>query len=292
MSNTSKPWAAPDFDPFTQNFTLFSENGEIIKTDLTEVDFLINYGVRLAINYGSQIGASIVLLLVLLLLTKREKRRSAIFIMNTICLVINIIRSVLQCRYLTGSYWSIYSQLAGDSSKDAVSDKANTVASNTMTLLLVICIMASLSMQVWVVCKTTPTLQRVAIMGITSALALVAIGYRFATAVIASHSAIIAKEMFSYHGLLNQMTIFQALAIWGYCVIFTLKLGYALVQRRKLGMTQFGPMQIVFIMGAQTMVIPGMSSHYSPTSPLLTSNQPSSQSSNSTNPSQNSDHRL
>lgn len=251
----------PNFDPFEQNFTLIGRDGLPFAVSMTDINELREYGVRLSINYGTQIGASIILLVMLLLLTRAEKRRSTIFLMNALCLTINIVRSVLQCRYLTGNYFNVYTILTSDLGRATTADVANTVASNTMTLLLVICIMASLSMQVWVVCKTAPLWQRISIMGVTTAIALVAVGYRFAVCVISNNLAVKREPygMAGYQWLLDQMSIMQAVAIWVYCAVFTAKLGYALVSRRRMGMTQFGPMQIVFIMGAQTMVIPGSS---------------------------------
>lgn len=263
MSSTSNANIPLDYNPFVQNFTLIQGDGQPILIPMAEVDHFRLYGVRLAINYGSQIGASAILLLVLLLLTKSEKRRSWIFIMNALCLFLNTVRSILQCTWLTGNQYNIYSQLTGDATHDTWHDHANTVASNTMTLLLVICVMVSLSMQVWVVCITTPMIQRIIIMVTTSIIALIAIGYRFAVAAISNALVFSNGDMYSRRNLLVTMTIFQAVAIWAYCVVFMFKLGYALIQRRKLGMTQFGPMQIIFIMGAQTMFIPGALPSYS-----------------------------
>jgi pheromone alpha factor receptor len=260
MSTGASPTPSPDFNPFNQPFTLIGGDGVAFNATMGDVNHLGEYGIRLAINYGTQLSASVVLLLLLLLVIRREKQRSAIFTLNALCLSINFIRSLLQCLYLTGNYWNMYSQLAHDASRDSWKDKANTVASNTFTLLLVICIMISLSMQVWVVCKTASTIQRMVIMCTTSAMALVAIGYRFAVTVISNHLAMESQSMSSYVSLLDQMTIMQAVAIWLYCAIFTAKLGHALVQRRKLGLTQFGPMQIVLIMGLQCMIVPGMAS--------------------------------
>jgi pheromone alpha factor receptor len=249
----------PNFDPFTQNFTVYNGDGEQFVLNMGDIDYLRMYGIRLAINYATQIGASIILLLVLIILTKREKRRSGVFIMNALCLFVNVIRSILQCCYLTSSFWNFYSQLTYDTSHDTWASRANTIASNTMTLLLVICVMISLSMQAWVVCITTPMVQRIIIFGITTTLALIAVGYRFAVTVISNIKTMQDGDMLAYQHLVNMNNIFQAIAIWSYCAVFTFKLGYAILQRKKLGLTQFGPMQIIFIMGAQTMVIPGMS---------------------------------
>ncbi|KAF2005666.1 hypothetical protein P154DRAFT_570966 [Amniculicola lignicola CBS 123094] len=256
--NNNNNIVPPDFDPLSQTFTLLLPDGTPFNASMADVQYLVTSSVRTSINYGTQIGTSIILLLVLLLLTRRDKRRSALFIMNALCLAINAIRSILQVVYFDSNWWNVYTLLSGDYSRVTSMDRANSIASNTLTLLLVICILISLSMQVWVVCTTTPMIQRIAIMSMTTAIALIAIGYRFALVIInnariADNSGIADKV-----GLQKTVVIVQTVAIWVYCAIFTFKLGHALIQRRRLGMTQFGPMQIIFIMGCQTMIIPAI----------------------------------
>ncbi|KAF2122722.1 fungal pheromone mating factor STE2 GPCR-domain-containing protein [Lophiotrema nucula] len=258
MSNSTNTTLPPDFDPYTQPFELLLPDGTPFQSSMGDIDFFRLFGIRLAINWGTQIGASIILLAVLLLLTKREKRFSLIFIMNALCLLINAIRSILQCIYLVGPFYDFYALLSGSFDRVHRDDQANTIASNVMTLLLVICIMISLTLQVWIVCVTTPKLQRLVIMMVITAVALVAVGYRFAVVVISNARTLQNLGMDDYSWIVTDLNITQAVAIWVYCAVFTYKLGYALVQRRRLGMTQFGPMQIIFIMGCQTMVIPGI----------------------------------
>ncbi|KAF2686983.1 hypothetical protein K458DRAFT_297423 [Lentithecium fluviatile CBS 122367] len=247
-----------DFDTHTQDFTLIDQNGEEFTTNMAEVEYLRQYGIRVAINWATQIGASIVLLLVLLLLTRREKRRSSIFIMNCLCLVLNIIRSLLQCLWLTTEMFNPYAILAGDYSRITSADRANTIASNTILTILLACIMVSLSLQVWVVCVTAKPMHRFLIMGGTTLAACVAVGYRFAVTVISNIRTMQDLGMGDYDSLVTDMHITQAVAVWLYSCVFTFKLGYALLQRKRMKMTQFGPMQIIFIMGCQTMVIPAL----------------------------------
>jgi pheromone alpha factor receptor len=197
-----------------------------------------------------------------MVLTKAEKRKSGIFIMNTICLFVNTCRAIVQALWLTGNWFNPYAFLSFDSSHINRGDIANSVAANVLTMILYIGVMISLSLQVWIVCITTPKLQRFLIMGITTLIALIACSYRFAITVISAQQTIAMNPdgMEPYQGILTITTILTTTAIWSYCVVFTFKLGFAIVQRRQLGMTQFGPMQIIFIMGCQTMVIPGTSS--------------------------------
>jgi pheromone alpha factor receptor len=257
MSTTTNSTVPPDFDPYTQAFRLLGPDGTPFSITVADLDYWRLYGVRLAINYGSQIGATSILLFMLLLLTKSEKRRSWIFILNALCLVTNTVRSILYSLFLTGNYFNPYAIFSGDYSRVTSSNRATTIAANTMTLIVVILVMMSLGMQVWVVCITTPKIQRIFIMSVTTIFALFAVGYRFALTVIGNALAMKDEGLENHTGLQKQTQIFITVAIWIYCLVFTFKLGDAIFQRRKLGMTQFGPMQIIFIMGCQTMIVPG-----------------------------------
>ncbi|OAL48990.1 hypothetical protein IQ07DRAFT_569186 [Pyrenochaeta sp. DS3sAY3a] len=246
------------FDPWMQPITLYFQDGTNFTIGVEDLDNYRLYGCRLAINYGSQIGASVILLLVLLLLTRAEKRKSFIFLANAFCLTANTIRCILLCRFLTGSMWHPYSQFAGDWSRVTTSDLATSVASNTMTLLVTILIMVSLSLQVWVVCVTTAPFQRYMIMAVTSVMACIAIGYK-ATAVIYNiKQALLFEPIEPYKNYIGTSYVTQAASIILFSCVFTYKLGYAIIQRRRLNMPQFGPMQVVFIMGCQTMLIPAI----------------------------------
>ncbi|KAF2126940.1 hypothetical protein P153DRAFT_345676 [Dothidotthia symphoricarpi CBS 119687] len=248
----------PSFDAWEQQITLLHQDGSNFTVTMTDFEFYRLYGIRRAINVGSQIGASIILLLVLLLLTRSEKRKSWIFVMNALCLVTNAVRCILSCTFLTGNFWHPYAQASGDWSRITSSDLATTVATNTMTLIVTILVMVSLSLQVWVVCITTIPVYRYFIMGITTLVALIAVGFKFAVIIISNEQTLKWNDMLPYQDLISTSYIMQAVAIWLFSCVFTWKLGHAIIQRRKLKMPQFGPMQIVFIMGCQTMIIPGI----------------------------------
>jgi pheromone alpha factor receptor len=260
-----------DFDTHTQTFTLITSDGQNVTANLGELDYYRQYGIRVAINWGSQIGASIVLLLVLLLLTPREKRKSHIFVMNCVCLVLNAIRSILQCIWLTTEYMNPYVLATGDYSRIKPSDRANTIATETLLLLLTICIMVSLSLQVWVVCVTTKPLHRIIAMCITGLLATLAVALRFAVCALTNVHYMKDESMTGYNNTVLAMHIAQAAAVWAYALVFTWKLGIAMHQRRRMRMTQFGPMQVIFIMGCHTLIIPGMSSYACHTEALTNS---------------------
>lgn len=259
MSSMEYSPLPPGFDLWTQNITLFLADGSTFNVSMNDVNNYRLYSTRLAISYGTQVGASILLLLVLLLLTRSEKRKSSIFILNALCLVGNSMRCIFSCCFLTGNLLHPYTQLSGDPSRATTSDLAVSVASTTLSFVVTTLVMASLSLQVWVVCVTTSKLQRILIMGVTTAMALVSVGYKFAFMFISNRATVHLTSLPVDDRLGAGSYITQAAAILLYSCVFIWKLGDAIVQRRRLKMLQFGPMQIVFIMGCQTMVIPGMS---------------------------------
>jgi pheromone alpha factor receptor len=170
----------PDFDRWTQNIYLINGHGDNVTLSMQAMDAYRLFGFRLAINYGCQVGASIMLLLVLLLLTRAEKRKSYIFVLNASCLFLNAIRCILLCTWVTSSYNNPYTLLVEDYSRITSGDKATQVVQHIITVLVTIMVLVSLCSQVWIVCVTTPPLQRNIIMGVTSTIGCVALGYRIA----------------------------------------------------------------------------------------------------------------
>lgn len=244
------------FDPWHQNVTMYAPDGSILIVSMDQVNEYRLYSSRISISFGSQVGASFVLLLVLILLTRSEKRKSLIFILNALCLFVNTIRLIFASCYLTGNLMHPYNLLSGVYLTTAT-DLAVSITSNILTFVVLALVMASLSLQVWVACVTTSMVQRVFIMGVTTAMALISLGFKFAF-LVASTVATLQLVDRGVDKLSACSWITQAVAILLYSCVFTWKLGYAIVQRRRLNMLQFGPMQIVFIMGCQTMFVPGM----------------------------------
>lgn len=244
------------FDPWHQDLTMYAPDGSILTVNMDLVNEYRLYSSRLGISFGSQVGASFVLLLVLILLTRSEKRKSLIFILNALCLLVNTIRLIFSSCYVTGNLMHPYNLLSGVY-RTTNTDLAVSITSNTLSFVVLALVMASLSLQVWVASVTTSKLQRAFIMGITTAMALVCLGFKFAF-MVASHIATLQLVDRGVDKLSACSWITQAVAILLYSCVFTWKLGYAIVQRHRLNMLQFGPMQIVFIMGCQTMFIPGM----------------------------------
>ncbi len=245
------------FDPFSQSFTLITPNGPVSVT-IPDLDDFASYNIEICVNFGTQIGASVVLLIVLLLLTKTNKRQSSIFIINTVSLILNIIRNVLQCLYFTGPFSETYAYFGQDYSQVQTKDYAMSVTATVLLFIVLCCVEASLCLQVRVICVTIRQLYRRFIFASSILIALMAIGFHLVYMIENAENIVRAVSQVPIEWLASTNNIVTSVSICWFCAVFVTKLGFALNQRRKLGVGQFGPMQIIFIMGCQTLIVPGM----------------------------------
>ena len=245
------------FDPFQQTFTLQNTSGSPFNVSLGDLDGFRLFGSQECIVMGVQIGACAILLIILILLTKPDKRTSAIFVLNSLALMFDIIRCVLESVYWTGPFVSTYAYLGQDFSQVPTGVYAQQVIGTVCTLLLQLCVEISLCIQAYVVCVNIRRTYRRGIIVISVLIALAALSVRFAL-MIENDIYIVKAEQESGLGLLDDAAnITTTICICWFCAIFVGKLGFALRERKKLGMEQFGPMQIIFIVGCQTLLIPG-----------------------------------
>ncbi|KAF6240344.1 hypothetical protein HO173_001955 [Letharia columbiana] len=266
--------AATPFDPYSQSFTLQASDGTLFNVSIPNLDYFVNYNTQICINYGAQTGASIILLAVLLLLTKPDKRASPIFIVNVSSLALNIVRNVLQCLYFTGPFTETYAVFSGDHSRVHTGDYATSVTATVFTLLVLVCVEISLCLQTRVVCVTVRQLYRKIIFAASVVIALLAIAFRLALCIENSIAIVQAKVDGPLQQLASATNITESISICWFSAVFVTKLALALNERRKLGLVQFGPMQIIFIMGCQTLVVPALFStlQYAVNNPALYSN--------------------
>jgi pheromone alpha factor receptor len=208
------------------------------------------------INYASQIGASAIMLLVVLLITKESKRKSPIFFLNVISLILSTLRSLLQTLYWVGPFSESYAYFSGDFSAVPRSAYANSVAAVTLTLLLLMCVEGSLVLQTNVVTTTLSPIYRYPILMLSLIISLLAIGFRFALTIQNAKAILATQTAYGIFWLGSAALITETISIWFFCAVFVAKLGWTVWRRRMLGLRQWGPMQILSIMGGCTMIVP------------------------------------
>ena len=246
------------FDPSLQQFNITSRDGTSVPVSIGDLNDFNYYSVKICINYAAQLGASLMLIIALIGLTQKDKKQSPLFLINVGSLVINFIRLLLLCLYYTSSYSEIYATFTGDLSAILPIDTSNSVGAIVISLVLVIMIQVSLFLQSQVVCVTLRRLHRLAL-GVFSALVgALAVVFRFLFAVSNIRAVLNGDNMDAVQWLDWLANATLTVSIGWFCLVFVGKLGYAIWQRRKLGLTGMGAMDVIFIMGCQTLVIPCM----------------------------------
>ena len=274
----------PAFDPWNQLVNITWPDGTTtVSVPLHDVMALQRSAVYQAISGGLQTGAAFLLLIVLLLVTNKEKRRSWVFILNVLALVFTIGRGVISFAVFDGPFFNFYRWILRyyDGTDDA---KAVSAAGEVVTFLITVTIEMSLVLQVRIVCCNLTALQQLGINMLNMLVAFVVSALRFSLMVLNIAWAIEGIEQQTLRQfemvstLASAANITLVISIGISSVIFCAKLAFAIRSRRSMGMTQFGPMQIIFIMGCQTMCTPRKSIG-SMKRAVLTSSQSSSPSS-------------
>lgn len=266
MSNSNQPSyyvANPDFDVQVQPFQLKYPDGvHQFTATIDSITGLQRLAVQTGMVFGVQMGVSIVLILILALLTKPEKRRSAIFILNQAALVCLFIRAVLMCATVLGPFYNYYNFEASYFPHVHKAQRISVVC-EVFSFLTTAAVELSMMFQVRVVCCTLRAVWRNVVTAACLLVALFVCSVRFGLMVLNADYGIVhvdtstQQQLSNISSLASLNNICTVASIFFFSVIFCTKLGHAIHHRRKMGMKQFGPMQIIFVMGCQTMFIPG-----------------------------------
>lgn len=245
---------SPDFNPFSQPFTLFLRDGSNVTVPLDLIDQVRTENIKWTTIFGTQIGACSLLLIILAILTKPDKRRAPLFFVNLASIALIIVRSALLIEFVLGPWSNAYRFYTGDYDGIAQSAFHKSIASTIMQMLLNICIMVSLVLQVRVVYASNPKANTIMTL-MSTALACVTLGVYLK--VVRENIDTILNSTYYQTRTYYISRILFASTICFFTLIFVAKLGMAIWSRRILGLQKFGPLQIIFIMGCQTMIIPG-----------------------------------
>jgi pheromone alpha factor receptor len=245
------------FDPYTQNLTFIGPGDVPINATVDFIDMYIQYGVQSCANMGAQLGATIITLIILLMLTPPGKRRSPVFILNSTALVSNIAWLVSSLVFFSTQWFEIYNIATGDFSNVSTSAYANAVIQCISENIMFAAIYGSLGLQVNVIFTGTREIYRWMVLASTLIVSLVSYGFHLAQWVYNMEDIMSSQSNANFEWLQNINTIMITATICFFSAIFAIKLGYAMRRRRRLGVRGFGPMQVIFIMSCQTMVLPG-----------------------------------
>lgn len=261
-------------NPEQQTLVFHTGDGQAFNVTLPELEEFVQYNIKSCIDYGTQLGATAVLFVILILLTRRDKRRSAIFILNGLALLFNFLRLLFQCIHFTTGFERIYPYFSFDYSGVETAAYAISIVATVFETLVVVCFESSLVFQVHVVCATLRRRYRRVLFVTSILMALLAIGFRMAFMVMNDIEIINLSSFSGIQWLESASTIVITISICFFCTVFVTKLGFAIRQRTRLGIRDFGPMKAIFVCGCQTLVVPTIFTiiQYFTVTPELSSN--------------------
>ncbi|GAB1206082.1 hypothetical protein APSETT445_004763 [Aspergillus pseudonomiae] len=231
------------FNPYYQNLTFHAADGTPFQVPVMMLDDFYQYCIQICINYGAQFGASVIIFIILLLLTRPDKRGSSVFFLNSGALLLNMGRLLCHMIYFTTDFVKAYQYFSGDYSRAPTSAYANSILGVILTTLLLICIETSLVLQVQVVCANLRRQYRTVLLCVSILVALIPVGFRLGYMVENCKTIVGADNPLSLVWLESATNIVITISICFFCSIFITKLGFAIRQRRRLGVRDFGPMK-------------------------------------------------
>jgi pheromone alpha factor receptor len=114
----------------------------------------------------------------------------------------------------------------------------------------------SLVLQAHTVCKIMERKYYYAICALACVVLLLTVGFRFVECITNSLAIISNVEYFSSSWIARGTLVTDTVSIWFFSIIFTYKLFWTVMTRKKMGWTNLNPMQILLIMSGCTMIIP------------------------------------
>ncbi|MBE3046432.1 hypothetical protein IMZ48_28650 [Candidatus Bathyarchaeota archaeon] len=246
-------------DPSLQLVSFTGPNGTTMSIPIDVVDLNTHVAINTCINYGSQLGASIMMLLVVLAMNPTTKLLRAYTAVQVAALAVNVVRMVLLSLYWPSRFWDFYPRFTGDYTSVPASEYHVSAAANTMSLLVNVLIEACLIMQAWAMVKLWSDVWKWAAAVSSALMSLTTIGFRFAFCVI-QNRAISGNIPPNSINWVPQAAISTAAAsIFWYCALFNMQLVTHLVKNRTFLPTTSGltPMEALAVSNGILMVIPG-----------------------------------
>ncbi|TVY17107.1 Pheromone alpha factor receptor [Lachnellula arida] len=249
-----------DFNPYTQNVTfLLSDGVTPYSVSMATIDYNRSVDFAMAISYGAQIGACLLMLFCVILLTTDAKRWGLLFNLNLACLFTGFLSRFFLSLFYTSSYERLYTYYSPEVPQVSQSDTAVSTTSAILPIFLTILVNLSLLLQAYTVLKTVhERIIRFVALFFSGLVFLNAMTWRFAEAVLNVQAIVTGSVFYEYQWLINGALAAETIAIWYFTIVFTTKLFMNLRTRRLLNQPSWSKMEVITVMGLGTMIIPSI----------------------------------
>ncbi|KAK9489665.1 fungal pheromone mating factor STE2 GPCR-domain-containing protein [Lipomyces doorenjongii] len=253
----SQGYEAPaDYTAINQPLVIMY-NGSTTTISATSVDaWMRESGISCTV-FAVHIGAAAITAIILALLTKPNKRKTPVFILNEICLFLIVLRAGLYIDYILGPFNTFGGFFSDDYSQVPFQAYVRSSVTSVLQLLITLGVELSLLFQVRIVFDTHRSLQRI-VTALCSCLVVLVLAF-WLIAIIQNIRMIMEVQVYAFLAwALITAKVLYAASISIFSSIFCFKLVLAIRQRRVLGLTEFGPLQVIVIMTTQTTIVPAI----------------------------------
>ncbi|KAJ4325779.1 pheromone alpha factor receptor [Fusarium piperis] len=248
------------FDPYTQNVTFFLADGKTeVQIPMPVLDGFRREITSICINYGTQLGACVIMLITLLIMTPAAKLRRPSNILHILGLVVCAIRMLLLSLYWPSIFTDFYNFWARDYSHIPQSEFAKSVAGNVMSLLLVIIIELALMNQAWTMVSLWPDVWKYAIVAFSGFVTLLTIASRIAFTVHQNKANLSLTPASMNEWLIRWMVVMNVVSISWFCAIFNIKLVWHIISNRSVLPSSYKaltPMEVLVMTNGILMMVP------------------------------------
>lgn len=214
-----------NFNVLNQTFILIGRDGVTeYPVYVSEVDFIYDDRFAAQANYGSQIGATMMMLAVYLIMTPRAKFRRVPTIINTAALLCNVVRCVLLAVFPETRWFEFYTLWTGDLSLVPAVDYRLSVAGTVSTIPIIMLIEAALIVQAWTMIQLWPAAYKWPATVSSGLIATAAIAFKIYDSVL--------QALFIVDATTPQVLwvrkadlAFSSASIFWFCFLFNVRLG-------------------------------------------------------------------
>ncbi|GFP54483.1 hypothetical protein ACSS6W_002288 [Trichoderma asperelloides] len=246
------------FDPYTQNITIAITPNVSIPIPIPVIDIFNDETVNIVLNYGTQLGAAIIMLLVVLFTTPPAKALRTANLLHVVGLLVCIVRTVLLALYFNSPFAHFYAVWTNDYSQVPAWTFRESVAGTVFSMLLVIISDVSLINQAWTMVSLWPSRTKYALCFVSLLISLLSVAARTAFTVIQCEGIYELDPPMQFAWLVHAMVVLNICTTLWFCALFNSKLVIHLITNRGVlpSRRAMSPMEVLVVTNGVLMIIP------------------------------------
>ncbi|EWC46628.1 hypothetical protein DRE_04115 [Drechslerella stenobrocha 248] len=246
-----------NFDPDRNPIAFLYPDATKVTFTFAQIDEFRRDQIFTSAIFASQTSAAMIVLAVMLCITHKDKRKTSVFMVNILNLLLVIVRGILFVQYFMGHLSNTYETFTWDLSRVPKTEIYESIVSSVMSMLLMIGTQISLILQIRICYALNPRAKRRFLItsftiSAVATTAYLALGiYRVQLGAEPPNPKIIKYANPAVNGLV-------AFSIAAFSAMFCWRMFLSIKNRRSMGFTGVGSLESLFLSGFQCLVFPAL----------------------------------